>query len=742
MNKVTRNIAALIAIGSTSIGFAQVTQQKIGSNPTMINQSAVLEVESADKGILAPRVTLTSITDAVTIATPSNALTVFNTATAGTAPNDVTPGYYYWSSAENKWVRLIDKLPQSVNIYNADGSISGSETRRTLTLNGKELTFNGDEQQTYWSADGSMNQSGSNGRASLSMYGGNDSNLFIQQFENSNAQISAGGNSTSLYLGTSNTNVSAPITFSTSAGGGANGTEKMRITGTGDVGIDTDTPSEKFDVGSGNVRVRDINANIGVATDRVVVSDADGILKTIPASTFAATNIYNANGTLTSNRTLTLGGFALNFTGTEQTVALNSLGWLQLNGQGANSSFMRMSTIDGNANGVRSNFDMQLFPDNMMQMYATDEVTKLTIATHETLNSAPIEFATSPGTSAPGEVRMIITGTGEVGIGTTNPTEKLDVGSGNVRIRDINGLAGNIATDKVVMASNTGVLRTAAVADLNNNIYTNNGTLAGARLVNMNSNNLTFQTAGNGSILFNTGTSGVGSQNINGTNRGNITLNGGSATVDLFVDDAAPAQLTIRGNATSMNIGTSTGQLKPLNFVTNGTIKATVTATGEMAIGATTAPSFIVGGTTIQPKLYVAGDISTTGKYYTTNSVYADYVFEKYFKGNSDINPDYEFKSLDYVKEFIEEKHHLPGVESINNLSKTENGYTFDMTKLTVQSLEKIEELYLHTIELKEKLDVQYQIGEQQEKMIQSQQKELEELKNRFSRLEELLIKQ
>ena len=154
---------------------------------------------------------------------------------------------------------------------------------------------------------------------------------------------------------------------------------------------------------------------------------------------------------------------------------------------------------------------------------------------------------------------------------------------------------------------------------------------------------------------------------------------------------------------------------------------------GNVAIGATTAPSFPVGATTVQPKLHIAGDVSTTGKYYTTNSVYADYVFEKYFNGSSNINPNYEFKSLNYVKEFIKANNHLPGVESINDLNKAENGYTFDMTKLTIQSLEKIEELYLHTIEQQDKIDTQ-------QEEIQLLKKQVKETEERLQRLEDILV--
>lgn len=129
---------------------------------------------------------------------------------------------------------------------------------------------------------------------------------------------------------------------------------------------------------------------------------------------------------------------------------------------------------------------------------------------------------------------------------------------------------------------------------------------------------------------------------------------------------------------------------------------------GSVAIGANVVPPLQVGSVIVQPKLYVDGDMSVQGKYYTANSMYADYVFEKYFQGSSDLNADYEFKSLDYVREFIQKNNHLPGVTPVGDLVKSTAGYTFDLTALTIQSLEKIEELYLHTIEQEDKIEKQY----------------------------------
>lgn len=58
------------------------------------NASAKLDVFSTNKGFLPPRVTLTSTTDATTIASPAEGLLVYNLGSVG-----LQAGYYYWNGA-------------------------------------------------------------------------------------------------------------------------------------------------------------------------------------------------------------------------------------------------------------------------------------------------------------------------------------------------------------------------------------------------------------------------------------------------------------------------------------------------------------------------------------------------------------------------------------------------------------------------------------------------------------------
>lgn len=76
-------------------------QMKVGDNPTTINPNSVLEIESTNKGLLLPRLGLSSTASFAPLAAHIAGMTVYNTATAA----DVTPGFYY--NDGSKWVRLF-----------------------------------------------------------------------------------------------------------------------------------------------------------------------------------------------------------------------------------------------------------------------------------------------------------------------------------------------------------------------------------------------------------------------------------------------------------------------------------------------------------------------------------------------------------------------------------------------------------------------------------------------------------
>ena len=94
-------VPIVIMILTSSAFFAQV-----GINTTTPDASAILEITSSDKGILTPRIVLTSTLVEAPVTNPAMGLLIFNTATAGSGDNAVTPGFYYWDDDQSEWMRF------------------------------------------------------------------------------------------------------------------------------------------------------------------------------------------------------------------------------------------------------------------------------------------------------------------------------------------------------------------------------------------------------------------------------------------------------------------------------------------------------------------------------------------------------------------------------------------------------------------------------------------------------------
>lgn len=96
-----KNLALLLLLPFVSIA-------QVGINTTA--PKAALDVESTNNGILIPRVQLTSILDATTVVNPNAgpleiSTLVYNIAPAGTVPNNVLAGFYYWDGSQ--WIAIV-----------------------------------------------------------------------------------------------------------------------------------------------------------------------------------------------------------------------------------------------------------------------------------------------------------------------------------------------------------------------------------------------------------------------------------------------------------------------------------------------------------------------------------------------------------------------------------------------------------------------------------------------------------
>lgn len=113
-------LTALIAF-ATLTSTQMTAQQGFGTNNP--DKSSAVDIVSTKRGLLIPRIDLTSTTVASPVANPAQSLLVYNKNTAG----DVTPGFYYWEA--NKWVRVM-----SSNVAKTSGVIDGLTTNVTSAV--------------------------------------------------------------------------------------------------------------------------------------------------------------------------------------------------------------------------------------------------------------------------------------------------------------------------------------------------------------------------------------------------------------------------------------------------------------------------------------------------------------------------------------------------------------------------------------------------------------------------------
>lgn len=117
---LTRTTGALgVAAGLLFMSSPLMAQVKIGDNPNSISTNSILELESASKGLLLPRVALqaTNSISPLSGSVPVG-MHVFNTAsvTAGVdGVNSVSPGEYYYDGTQ--WVRLVTEAPATQEVF-------------------------------------------------------------------------------------------------------------------------------------------------------------------------------------------------------------------------------------------------------------------------------------------------------------------------------------------------------------------------------------------------------------------------------------------------------------------------------------------------------------------------------------------------------------------------------------------------------------------------------------------------
>lgn len=128
---LTRTAGTLgVAAGLLFVGSPLMAQVKIGDNPNSINPSSILELESATKGLLLPRVALTSTTVAAPVTNAVAGMHVYNT----TDNAEVQPGEYFFDGSA--WVRLNSN--DTYNYIEGNGAPTGACPAKTIYTDSDE----------------------------------------------------------------------------------------------------------------------------------------------------------------------------------------------------------------------------------------------------------------------------------------------------------------------------------------------------------------------------------------------------------------------------------------------------------------------------------------------------------------------------------------------------------------------------------------------------------------------------
>jgi len=454
------------------LNFAAIlSAQNVGIGTASPNVSAKLEIVDANRGILLPRVALTSTTVAAPVASPANWLIVFNTNTI----NDVSEGLYYWNGT--RWVRLSTSNDWTL-LGNAGTNPS---TNFVGTTDAQDLVFRtGNTEKMRLLNNGRLSVSTSTPRGRIhaeerfinnigtifpllpgvAVQDNSDFIGFSTVDKDSNAATTDDSDAI-IYWGD---NTNEHLYFSTfNYVGGATQmtrTDLVTIQNNGNVGIGVATPTNKLQV-AGNTSTTNFQMTNAPINGGLMRSDAAGNGTWATAAsviTPIAWSLTGNAGTVANT----------NFVGTTDAVDFvartNNAERMRVL---ANGNFVDFTLSRGiNVRSAATNADIlkagyiEFFDNTGDQSWFVGDGSFGTNDLQLVQNTAneDISFWTNPTGGASPQERMRITDVGNVGIGTTAPARKLDVFGGNA------GVTSNADVTDISIVNNntTGSLNAAA----------------------------------------------------------------------------------------------------------------------------------------------------------------------------------------------------------------------------------------------------------------------------------------
>jgi hypothetical protein len=457
--------------------------------------------------------------------------------------------------------------------------------------------------------------------------------------------------------------------------------EKMRISDNGYLGIGTTTPASWLDIvtGTGDGSTNEANC----IRLRQNGTNGNSQLLQLGVSNVAAGGNNNGYGYISSvywgaseNNPLALNpkggpvGFGIN-SGINWCATAKDAVAIRANGSTANNTLMgklvfaHWGTYSANSSFIAGVYDKPAFSQGAGMVFHT--------------------ISGSDISGVEGIERMRISSDGNVGIGTSNPTEKLSVqaSTGHAVNMALRNFEGNplltFAIDGTAMSHV-------------NSYY-------GLTFNSQHSPFYSFNFAGNEFFRIDgSGRVGIGTV---GTPQATLHMVGGvqaqSGPSVIYDKGTADKQfyLSFYGNGNSQAfIGQPANVANRLDL---GTGNANITMTlldGNVGIGTLTP----------QSKLAVNGTVCATKVRVSPTGCWADYVFDN----------GYKLRSLAEVEQYINQHHHLPEVPGAAEVEK--NGLDVGDNQATL--LKKIEELTLYVIEQNKKLESQQQQIDQLKKEV------------------------
>lgn len=541
-----------------------------GASP---HSSAMLDISSSNSGLLIPRVTLTASNVASPVSSPATSLLVYNTATAGTAPNNVVPGYYYWNGSS--WI-LFSSTSNTAWSMTGNSGIN-TATNFLGTTDNKQFILKSNN-QSFW-------EFGNRGTLGLTQaYPDYDDAAEKVSYVRSALQFEAPG--ASFYQPKMWTDANGNFRVK----GSSAGTDYFEFGSTGTsnsggfefiIGDDGDEPilfkSYHYINGMSEI-MRLQSGRMSVGSNSFNATNPEKLL--IDAGTTTSYNLMTGKGSIDNYLQINVQNNSSGGSASSDVVATSNNG-------NESANYIDMGINSGSYTNVSYPV---LGGANTAYLYSTGNDFVIGNGTA----SRPVRFFT--GGFANTNERMRIDGTGRVGIGSTSPSEILDI-TGNLKLNgafmpgNTAGTSGYVLTSagagvSPTWSNPTSILSTVSWALDGNNVASNRnfGTTSNFPLPFITNNTEKMR-------LFPAGGLAIGATSLDATNPEKLLVNAGTTTSYNLINAKGSInnylQLNIQNQSTgaaasSDIVATANNGTESVNFVDLGINSSGYSSTGVL----------------------------------------------------------------------------------------------------------------------------------------------------------------